>query len=59
MPLSAKSTQPAFPVVKVPGEQGIVILFHDYAKLTTTGGELAVDVRVLQDTASKEVGVPR
>ena len=58
MLLSAKLTQPAFPAVKVSEAQGIVTLFHDYAKLTTTGGELAVDVRVLQDTASKEVGVP-
>ena len=59
MLLSAKSTQPAFPAVKASEAQGILVLFHDYAKLTTTSGELAVDVRVLQDTASKEVGAPR
>ena len=49
----AKPAQSAFPAGKV----AEAALFHDYAKLTTAGGDIpSVDVRVIQDTASKQVG---
>ncbi|KAL8618871.1 hypothetical protein ACOMHN_000878 [Nucella lapillus] len=52
---ASKSPQPAFPSAKGPETQGLVILFQDFAKLTTTGEDMpTVDVRVIQDTATKQ-----
>ncbi|XP_076453510.1 LOW QUALITY PROTEIN: E3 SUMO-protein ligase RanBP2-like [Babylonia areolata] len=52
---ASKSPQPAFPAAKAGEIQGVAVLFQDFATLTTTSGNTpAVDVRIIQDTVSKQ-----
>ncbi|XP_070173906.1 E3 SUMO-protein ligase RanBP2-like isoform X2 [Littorina saxatilis] len=53
--VSKPAQQPVVQAAELSEAQGTAMLFHNTAKLTTSVGEIpAVDVRVIQDTATKQ-----